>query len=387
MYILFWCSLGLILYTLLGYPFFLFFITKLIRESKENLDSIKIDYPKVSLIVAAYNEETFIGDKIENTLQLDYPHDNLEMIVVSDGSTDRTDEIVKRYEKYGVRLHRIPKREGKVAGHRSVLKVAKGEIIVFSDATTMYERSAIKDLTKHFAEADIGCVGGALKYKKPTQSIHSVNEQPYWSYETFIRKLESQADSIPAVSGAIYALRRELYAGFPKYLADDLINPLHVRRLGYHTIFEPKAVCWDTSSKNLREEFRKRRRIAAQNVGGLIYMRSLLNPLRYPKFSWILFSHKVLRLVLPFFLVILLFSGLGAFGHRLAPMGISIIMLFLLGICFTGWFLELIGKASRVFSLPLYFVVSNFGVIAGLIEALIGKQYATWQSERYPISP
>ena len=378
----FWGSLGLILYTFLGYPFFLFILNSLNKRPHFNPKCHETDWPTVSLVIAAYNEEKAIGEKLENSLNLDYPKDKLEIIVVSDRSSDSTDDIVRSYAQKGVGLHRKGNHAGKVSGHKSVLEKVKGDIVVFSDAPTMYQPSVIKELVKHFVVEDIGCVGGALTYIRRGQSNSAVHEQRYWSYEAFIRKLESKVDSLPAVSGAIYALRRGLYPDMPVHLADDLIVPLHVKRLGYRTFYEPNALCWDTPTDNMKDEFKKRKRIGAQNTAGLLYMKSLLNPFKNFLFSWILVSHKLLRLASPFLYVSVFVSSLGLSQQGDFWMAISLIISLFLVTSLIGWFLEGLGKRSRVFSLPSYFMAFNLGMTFGVFEALLGKKYAKWESKR-----
>jgi cellulose synthase/poly-beta-1,6-N-acetylglucosamine synthase-like glycosyltransferase len=275
----------------------------------------------------------------------------------------------------------MPRRGGKLAGHKSVLKEVKTEIVIFSDATTSYQKNVVKELVKHFMRKEIGCVGGAITYKEFGHQESGVKEQSYFSYEVMIRKLENQVDSVPVVSGAIYAIRKELYANIPDHLADDLINPLYVRKLGFRTLFEPNAQCWEITAHNLREEFLKRKRIAAQNVAGLFYMRGLLNPFKYPLFSWILCSHKVLRLMLPFLYVVIAISGLMLFVNWFNLGSI----VFMIGLIILGYlilrYLGIFKKVIRLFSLPLYFIIFHIGIMLGILESLLGKKYATWQTE------
>lgn len=330
-------------------------------------------------MIAAYNEKDVIRGKLENSLEIDYPKDRLEIVVVSDCSSDGTDEIVRSFSEKGIRLHRMAKRSGKVAGHKSALKHIECDILVFSDAATIYHKSAIKELVRRFSNPDVACVGGSLSYKNPDQSMTGRNEQTYWSYETFIRRLESRFDSLPAVSGAIYALRSEMYQDVPDHLADDLINPLYVRRLGYRSVFEPKAMCWDIATKNLGDEFAKRRRIAAQNAAGLIYMRDLLDPFKYMRFSWILISHKLLRLILPVFLMVLYICGLMLPACAIQWTIMTFLMNSFLLLSLIGFFLEHISIKNRIFSFPLYFVLSNLAILFGILEALAGKKHGTWE--------
>jgi cellulose synthase/poly-beta-1,6-N-acetylglucosamine synthase-like glycosyltransferase len=407
-------AFGIILYTLLGYPVILFLLSKAKgKPSYVNKEMVK-DWPEVTLVIAAYNEEESIREKLENCLCLDYPREKLEIVVVSDHSSDRTDDIVRSFAGQGIRLHRMPRRGGKLAGHRSVLKEIKSDIVLFSDATTIYHKNVIKELVKHCSRKEIGCVGGAITYKEldrqgsrvhpvrnsstlPSEGSdgalnsvstskgslfsNGVKEQKYFSYEVMVRKLENQVDSVPVVSGAIYAIRKELYADIPDHLADDLINPLHVRKLGYLTLFEPNAQCWEVTPRNLKGEYLKRKRIAAQNVAGLFHMRGLLNPFKYPVFSWILFSHKVLRLILPFLYVVIAITGLLFVEKWINLTSIALIIGVMVCVYLVVRYLGISKKIINLLSLPMYFVIFHIGIILGIIESFLGKKYATWQSE------
>lgn len=382
MFFVFGCAIGIIFYALFGYPIILFFLSKFRKNPNAGESYYKeTEWPKVTLVIAAYNEGKSIRHKLENSLRLDYPKDKLEIVVVSDNSSDETDRIVESFTKDGVRLHRMPKRGGKLAGHKSVLKEVKSEIVVFSDATTIYHKDAVKELVKHFVRKDVGCVGGAVTYKELENCGSGVKEQKYFSYEAVIRKMENQVDSVPVVSGAIYAIRKKFYTEIPLHLADDLINPLHVKKMGYLTLFEQNAKCWEISARNIEDEFKKRKRIAAQNVAGLFYMRSLLNPFRYPLFSWILFSHKVLRLVLPFVYIAILISGIILLKDILSLNLIVLAVMIIIGLFLLGKFSGSIKEIKHVFSLLIYFLVFHVGIILGIIESLFGKKYATWQTE------
>ncbi len=381
MLFVFGCAIGIIFYALFGYPLILFLLSKIKSQIHTEPIGKVIEWPNVTLVIAAHNEGKSIRHKLENSLRSDYPKDKLEIVVVSDNSSDETDRIVESFAKDGIILHRMPKRGGKLAGHKSVLKEVKSEIVLFSDATTIYHKDAVKELVKHFVKENVGCVGGAVTYKKFENLGSGVEEQKYFSYEVAVRKMENWVDSVPVVSGAIYALRRELYPDIPDHLADDLINPLYVKKVGYRTLFEPNAKCQEISPRNIESEFKKRRRIAAQNVAGLFYMRSLLNPFRYPLFSWILFSHKVLRLALPFVYIAILISGLMLLKDILSLNLIVLTVMIIIGLFLLGKFSGIINEMKHTFSLPIYFLAFHVGIIFGVIESLFGKKYATWQTE------
>ncbi len=377
--ILFWTLICGIIYTYFGYPIFLSLIAKIWGKNLKKEDI----FPGVSLIIAAYNEEKFIEQKINNSLALDYPKEKLEIIVSSDCSTDKTNEIVKRYASSNVRLFIAEKRFGKTAGRNMVIPEAKGEIVVLSDATGMYEKGALRKLVRNFSDPRVGGVGGILKYVNTSNSMVGSGEGLYWRYEVMLRKKESLLGNLLAVSGSIYAFRKKLYSKIPEELADDLIMPLTIKKSGYYAIFEPEAICIEETAKDDKEESAKRIRIANRNIMGLIYMRELFNFFKYGLFSLELFSHKVLRLLIPFFLLALFITTCA-----LSKIAVFYFLFAILQIIF--YLAAVIGyvaqkkskKINRLLYIPLFFCVTNLGVFLGIIKYLNGQKKAIWEPVR-----
>jgi cellulose synthase/poly-beta-1,6-N-acetylglucosamine synthase-like glycosyltransferase len=304
MEITFWLLLLGISYTYFGYPLLMALFLKIKKSKTINKAEI---FPMVSIVIAAYNEEKNIGAKLNDILSLEYPNDKMEITVVSDSSSDGTDEIIRNFADRGVSLVRMERRSGKIAAYNKVIPETKGDILVFSDATSLLDKDSLKNLVSNFNDATVGCAGGLLMYINPKNAIVGKGEKKYWSYEKKIREYESALDSLPSVSGTLYAVRKNLYPlSMKNELADDLIIPITVRKLGYKTVFEKSAVCKDYTTISLAEEMTKRVRITLQNIRGLIDQLGILNPLRYGLFSWLVFSHKVCRLFVPLFLLLLL---------------------------------------------------------------------------------
>ncbi len=376
--LLFWVLVAMLGYAYVGYPVLLCII-KTLRKVRVKQGAVT---PQVSLIIAAYNEEIVIREKIKNTLLLDYPKEHLEIIVVSDCSTDNTDAIVKEYENQGVKLLRIPERGGKVAGHREAVKIAGGDILVFSDATGMYESDAVKKLVRNFADEKVGCVGGMLKYINSADSTLGSGEGLYWRYEVFLRKMESNLGSLAAVSGSIYAVRKGLYFDFPEKLADDLVIPLFSRQKGYYVVYEPEAVCVEETVTDNAQELAKRARIANQNIRGILYMKHMLNFFRYPVTSLVLFSHKLLRQLVPLILLILLgVNGL------LSAFRYEYMFLFLCQICFyaaalAGYRLDRKKQKNKLLFIPYYFCTTNVGILFGFLKLMRGRDERVWEPVR-----
>lgn len=379
MAILFWLIFMLILYTYIGYPLLLFILArfKAITVNKAEI------FPSVSLIIAAYNEEKLIEEKILNCLLLDYPKDKIEIIVASDCSTDKTNEIVKKYEQENVKLEIAEKRAGKTAGRNRAIPRAQGEIIVLSDATGMYGKDVIKKLVRNFNDKTVGCVGGLLRYENSSNSAIGSGEGLYWRYEVLLRKLESLLGNLTAVSGSIYAFKKELYKRIPEELADDLIVPLTVKKSGFFTIFEPEAVCVEKAAKDGREESAKRIRIANRNISGLIYMKELFNFFRYGVFSLELFSHKILRLLMPALLAGLLTVSFILSGRAVFFLSFAVMQTLFYCAATAGYILQMKSKKiSKNLYIPLFFCVTNLGVLLGIIKFFNGQKKSIWEPAR-----
>jgi cellulose synthase/poly-beta-1,6-N-acetylglucosamine synthase-like glycosyltransferase len=340
------------------------------------------DYPVVSVIIAAYNEEKAISGKILNSLALDYPKEKLEIIIASDCSTDRTHEIVKGFAQDNIKLSVAAKRAGKTAGRNRVVPVARGDIIVMSDATSHYQKDALKKLIRNFSDERIGCVGGILSYIDPSGSLIGEGEGLYWKYEVMIRKIESKIGQLTSVSGAIYAVRKELFREIPEALADDLIMPLTVRKLGYRSIYEPEAVCIEETTKNNSEEWNKRKRIAVRNIMGLAYMRELLNPFKYGFFALQLISHKVCRLLVPLFLIAVFIVNAFLVAQSKVYLIFMCAQVVFYCLALLGNLVQKLKKKNKLLFVPLYFCVTNLGILMGIVKFLKKENEKVWEPVR-----
>ncbi len=377
--ILFWLILALIVYTYAGYPFLLSVAARIRPRKFQRQDIL----PSVSIIIAAYNEEKSIEKKLLNCLELDYPKEKMEIIVASDFSTDKTHEIVNRFENKNIRLLIGQERKGKTAGRNRTVPLAQGEIIVLSDATGMYHPDALKKLVRHFADRRVGCVAGILRYVNPTDSMVGSGEGLYWRYEVLLRTKESMLGNLIAVSGSIYAFRKELFRHIPEALADDLIMPLMIRKLGFNSVYEPEAVCIEEASKSNQEESAKRVRIAIRNIMGLLYMKELLNVFKYGLFSIELFSHKILRLMIPIFLMALFFlnisiARISAFYSLFLLAQVSFYVLAFLGNILQGKH----KKTNNLLYIPLFFCLTNLSIMQGIVKYFFGHRKAVWEPSR-----
>ncbi len=377
--ILFWFTFVLIGFTYFGYPLLL---RVLLAVSRPRPVARRDITPAVSLVIAAYNEEKSIAAKLENVLRLRYPRALLQVVVVSDCSSDRTDAFVGEFADRDVRLIRNPRRHGKIAAYRSALPHLTGEIIVFSDATSLLDPDALRHLMANFADPSVGCAGGLLRYVKPDEALVGKGEHTYWDYERRIREDESRLISLTSVSGTLYAVRRELYpAGLKDHLADDFIVPIEVHKHGLRTVLEPEAQCEELTVFTIQEEMSKRARITLQNIRGLLDQIGILNPLRHGVYSVLIICHKLLRLLVPVFLLALLLENVAlALQSRLYAAVLAAHLLFYLT-ALVAW---RIGPAlrARLLESVFYFCLSNLAITVGIIRFFRGRKVVTWEPSR-----
>jgi cellulose synthase/poly-beta-1,6-N-acetylglucosamine synthase-like glycosyltransferase len=376
---LFWMSVLALLYVFVGYPLLLLVLEKITRRAPVRKRSIR---PPVTLIISAYNEEEVIEEKIRNSLALDYPRELLEIIVVSDASTDETDGIVQRYAAQGILLHRMPVRKGKTAGINEAVPLARGEVIVFSDANVFYARDAIQKLVRNLADPTVGCVTGNSCYLDSQASNAGRNENIYWGYERFLKIKESQIGSIVGSDGAIFAVRKDLVSSLGPDDINDFVTPLQVVTQGYRNVFEPEALCYESTVSQLTQEFRRKVRIVSRSWHGLFRVKTLLNPWYYGLFSFQLISHKMLRWLAPAFLSCLfLLSFATAWDDKTREIVLSSqIIVYALGVF--GLILDRGAVATRWLSFPAYFLIVNAAAAMGTLQYILGERINTWEPER-----
>ncbi|MBA3710911.1 MAG: glycosyltransferase family 2 protein [Pyrinomonadaceae bacterium] len=380
---IFWSSVVVLFYTYLGYPLLL-----LVASSVRSRVVRKKDWtPSVSVIITAYNEERDLAAKLENTLLLDYPQDKLEVIVASDCSTDRTDEIARRFAARGVRLHRQAERLGKTAAQNTAVEQARGEFILFSDATTLYQPDVLRVMMPNFADSSIGCVAGRLIYVDPTASSVGRGAKSYWGYEMFLKRHESRVCSLIGVSGCLYAVRRSAYVPLYHEACSDFIIATKMVEQGLRTIYEPGAVCTEETNRQTDKEMRMRVRVIAQTFTDLWRHRAMMNPLRSGFYAVELISHKVLRYLVPFLLAVILLTSALLAVRSVLFLAVLIAQLFFYAAAALGWALERRGIRSRLLSLPHYFVLANLASVIAFYKFLRGERYARWEPIREPVTP
>src|ERR1044072_5295178 len=274
--IFFWLSAVALAYTYAGYPLLLLLMSRL-RPRKVERSAFE---PFVSVIVTAYNEERDLTAKLENTLVLEYPRELLEVIVASDCSADRTDDIARAFGDRGVRLVRQPKRLGKTAAQNMAVAESRGEIILFSDATSLYQPDVLRVMMPSFADPTVGCVAGRLIYVDPAESRVGRGARSYWSYETFLKRHESRVCSLIGASGCLYAVRRSAYQPLYHEACSDFIIATKMVEQSLRAVYEPAAVCTEETNRQVDKELRMRVRVIAQTYTDLWRHRAMLNPFR-----------------------------------------------------------------------------------------------------------
>ncbi len=373
--ILFWVSFGAIFLTYFAYPATLLLLAPL-RKSHAEGDAM----PTVTLIVSAYNEAAVIREKIENSLALDYPRESLEIMVISDESDDGTDEIVAGYADRGVVLYRQVPRRGKSFGLTQFLSRATGEIVVFSDANSIYEPAAIRKLVRHFADERVGFVVGHQRYIEES-SAASVSESLYWRSETWLKLQESKIGSVVCGDGAIYAIRAELFEPLREDDINDFTIPLKIVRRGYRGVFDEEAVCYERTAADFGGEFRRKARIVNRSFRAVLRNPSVLNPLRVGLFSYQLTAHKLIRWFVPLFMVTMFASNVAL--AALGSMFYAVVLVLHVGFYLLA-LLRLVPALRDVKPIYIanYFCVVNAAAGLGLLNVLFGKSVSTWKPER-----
>ena len=376
--VVFWAALFLVVYTYLIYPVLLW----LLAAGRKMPEYAPLgEWPAASLIIAAHNEENVLRAKLENALAMDYPAERLDIIVVSDASTDGTDRIAAEFAARGVRLHRQAVRGGKTEAQNAGVRLARGQFLAFSDANSMYAPNALKRLLAPFADERIGCVCGELQYANPDEQGAGKGEGLYWRYEQFLKRRESLLSSALGANGAIYALRRELFVELRGDIISDFVAPLHAWQRGFRIAYEPTAVATEYSSVRFGDELRRRRRIVSRSLYGLWTAVGVLNPFAHFFFALQMFSHKLLRWLVPVWLLVVLAVNIplaenGYYGLLLA------LQVAFYGLAALGLLLpERLGRCW-LFYVPAYFTATNWGTLLGLLSFLTGRRHRVWQPAR-----
>ncbi len=372
MEILFIISLTSLVFVFAGYPFLLFVVSKLLhRPVNINITKGSDVLPKVSIIIAAYNEEKIIAEKITNTLAIDYPRENLEIIVFSDGSTDQTDAIVSSFSNQGITLLDFGGRLGKTeCQNRSVVQ-SIGDIIIFSDANSMYDPQVIHTIVQYFSDPQVGVVCGELRYIKNEQS----QEGLYWRIERFLKRHESMIDSCLGANGAIYALRKSLYIPLSADAISDLVEPFKIYAQGYRVIYSSEAYCTENVGAT-HQEFSRKRRIITRSFQSLRFIKEFFNVFEYGWYSLTFWFHKVIRWFSFVFLITLLATNILLLNNTI------LLLFFIVQVCCYIFAFIGIFSRKRIFLIPYHFVTIQLASLLATWDWIRGKRVVTWVVSR-----
>ncbi len=376
--VLFWTCLAAVGYAYIGYPLVIWALSRAFgRRGDGPAVPTPAELPRLSVLIAAYNEEAVLEDRIRNALALDYPADRFEVVVASDGSSDDTAAIVRRFQKRGVRLLDYHPRRGKSSVLNRAFREVRGDIVMLSDANTHTDPDAALRLARWFQDPDVGVVCGRLVLTDP-ETGRNVDGM-YWRYETFLKCCEGRLGALLGVNGAIYAIRRELFTPIPETtLIDDVILPLRARmRTGCDLVYDRTAIAREETAPDVRSEFRRRVRFGA---GGYQAM-AMLWPLLDPRRGWIslsFLSHKVLRWLCPFALVGLAASNLALAGQPAYRLLLTLQAAFY-GLALAASYLPGQSRPARLLRLTTMFTSMNAALLVGFFRWLSNSQKAAWK--------
>lgn len=382
---LFVFGLIIILYSYMGYGILLWLLVKVKKLFKTpSLPNTGFE-PEVTMIVAAYNEQDFIEEKIANTLSLDYNPEKLKLIFVSDGSTDNTPAIISKYPQIEF-LHET-KRNGKVAAMHRAMSYVSTPYVIFSDANTLLNRESISNIVRNYINPQVGGVAGEKKIIiKQNETISAAGEGMYWKYESVLKKLDWHFHTVVGAAGELFSVRKELYTfSGNNILLDDFVISLLVCKKGYRVAYEPEAYAMETASASLKEEQKRKVRISAGAFQAMHLLKDLLNIFKYPKLSFQYISHRVLRWTLcPLFLPIIFICNIllviyqPSFFYSVTM--VAQVLFYLMA--FLGWLFSRVGTKVGVLYAPYYFVFINVSLYMGFARYIGGKQSVLWEKAR-----
>lgn len=378
--VLFWASVAVVLYTYILYPLILYVAVALKKPKQLGMERLPSP-PAVTIIISAYNEEAAIGRRLENCLSLSYPRSKLEVLVASDGSNDRTVEIAKQYDDRIVRVVAFEKLRGRALVHNDSVKLAAGDLIVFTDAETIFSNDFIHKVTLPFSETKVGCVAGNLVYKPNGGSIAQAEALYYNKLENRVKNLESKLGILANGTGACMAIRKELFKPLKADEDVDTATPIDVILSGSRVIFSEDAIAYDVPPKSARGEINSRMRGVSQTICSIGRRIGLRNWLKHPGLIYSVVSHRIARYLSPFFMIATLILNILILGQGYLYVGLFAAQLLFYFLMLVGWIGETAKKHIPVASLVFSFCVASLGMMLGVIRLLLGKRYESYKTE------
>nr|WP_121273039.1 glycosyltransferase family 2 protein [Pedobacter schmidteae] len=382
----FWICLFLVIYTFVGYGFLLFILVKIKRFLAKPFDfDNNTDLPSVTLLVAAYNEEDIITEKIVNSLELNYPKDKIQVMFVTDGSVDRTPEKVKQFSDV-VLLHQ-DLRAGKMAAIKRAIPLINNDVIVFTDANTFLNKDAILELVKHYQNPKVGAVAGEKRILvDELADASSAGEGFYWKYESLLKKWDYELYSNVGAAGELFSIRKTLYQPVESdTIIDDHMIAMRIAEKGYIIAYEPNAYAMETASADVKEELKRKIRIAAGGIQSILRLKKAANPFYYPIFTFQYISHRVLRWTITPFLLVMVFvlNALIALQTGIAfYQGLFVLQAIFYLLSLIGFYFESKNIRIKILFIPYYFCVMNYAVLAGMLRYARKNQSAAWEKSK-----
>ena len=379
--VFFWISFGIIFYTFLGYGILLYCLVKIRRIIKPSVRSTNLFFePAITLVIPCFNEADILADKIANSKLLDYPAEKLTIIFITDGSTDNSEKVLQSWPEIEV-LHQ-GRRGGKTAAENRAMLFVKTPFVIFSDANTMLNSGAVRNIVKHFADETVGCVSGEKKIINETaDSASASGEGIYWKYESLLKRLDSELYSAVGAAGELVAFRSALYKDLPEdTLLDDFMQSMQMAAAGYKIVYEPEAYAVETASVNIKEELKRKVRICTGGWQSIVRLSGKLRMSKTPLLFFQYLSHRVLRWTITPFLLVVMFIlnvGMAMEGNSFYQL-IMIAQIVFYSASIVGYILENKKLKFKPVFVPYYFCIMNYAVIAGLQRYLSGQQRGTW---------
>ena len=387
--VIFWICLAIVVYTYVGYGVLLYLLLcvkrLLCKPQKEPVLPNDNQLPDVTLMICAYNEEDIIGEKMENIRQIDYPADRFCIMWVTDGSNDRSNELLKEYPE--VTLVYSPERRGKAAAMQHGLRENKAEYVVFTDANTMLNTNAIREIIRQFMKPNVSCVSGEKRViARVNGQVAAEGEGLYWKYESTLKCWDSELYSAMGAAGELFAVRMSHYRPAPSNaLLDDFMMSMLIVRDGHRIAYTSEAYAMEYGSADMHEESKRKRRIAAGGLQSIWWLRSLMNPFKHPMVSFLFVSHRVLRWsITPFALVALipLNIALALMNAGTVYTVIGILQALFYAATLTGWLQARTGHKSKLFYIPYYFMFMNVNVFRGINYLSTHHQSGAWEKAK-----
>jgi len=385
---LFWVSIFGVFYTFFGYGIVLFVLVKLriALKGKRPLPDNGGNWPTLTLIVSAYNEEACMEEKIANTLSLEYPADKITYVFVTDGSTDSTPSIIARYPQ--IKLMHRPERKGKIAAVDRAMHEVTTEVVIFTDANTMLNKKALMNIARHYHDPQVGAVSGEKRVSIEEVADATAGEGFYWKYESKLKTWDSELYSVVGAAGELFSVRTSLFVPVPPdTVLDDFMISMLIAEKGYRIIYDADAYATESGSENIAEELKRKIRIAAGGIQSILRLKKAINPAHNFVLAFQYISHRVLRwTVTPFFMVLALginaYLALSHFAFAGVYSTLFGLQVLFYGAALLGWALERKQIRIKALFIPYYFCMMNYAVAAGIRRYFLKQQSAVWEKSK-----